>query len=460
MDRSILPCTMRRISRLLLLSIALTSLLPIRPVLAASQPDIRILDASGAVVTVFTPYDDEKSLIGSVAAADLGDDGKSEIIVGAGEDHDPTVSVFRQDGSLIGTFAAYDAGYRGGVNVAACDLDGDGINEIVTGAAWNGGPHIRVFDNMGNVKFGGFFAFDQAFRGGVNVACGDVTGDGVGDIVVGAGLGGGPDVKVFSMTGTLLAEKFVDSATKNTGASVAVDEGKIVTTTMGYGTPTITTWTYDKATSSLEATTSITSSSSASQLIAPLSSTMYVTAGYTEPSLVTLAKDGSTTSTIAPFSSDATHAVSAAPLDENGVLSGYVVANTAPRMSDDLSPKSILIDKSQQRLTTYEYGVPMHTFLISTARNGWATPLGKTTVRTKLLYHTYKWTRDNGATYDYNIPDVKWNLRIYDHIYIHWAWWHNNFGQAVSHGCVNANAENAEWIYNFAEVGTPVNIVE
>lgn len=459
MDRSILLCTMRRISSLLV-TLGVLIFLPPTSVLAASQPDVRILDESGAVVTVFTPYDDEKSLIGSVAAADLGDDGKSEIIVGAGEDHDPTVSVFRQDGSLIGTFAAYEAGYRGGVNVAACDLDDDGVNEIITGAAWNGGPHIRVFDNMGNLKFGGFFAFDQTFRGGVNVACGDITGDGVGDIVVGAGLGGGPVVKIFSMTGDLLVEKFVDDATKNTGVFVAVDNGNIVTTTMGYGTPTITTWTYDELTSLLEATVSITSSSATSMLIAPVTSTMYATQGYVEPALITLAKDGSTTSTLMPFSSDATHAISAAPLDENGVVSGYVVANIARKMSNDLSPKSILIDISQQRLTAYEYGVPTRTFLVSTARNGWATPVGETTVLTKLLYHTYRWTRDNGATYDYNIPDVKCNLRIYKHIYIHWAWWHNNFGQPVSHGCVNVNAENAEWIFNFAEVGTPVNIVE
>lgn len=460
MDRSILLCTMRRFFFLLMLPVVLASLLPLHPALAASQPDIRILDASGAVVTVFAPYDDEKSLIGSVAVADLGDDGTLEIIVGAGEDRDPIVSIFRQDGSLIGTFAAYGAGYRGGVNVAACDLDNDGVNEVVTGAAWNGGPHIRVFDNMGNVKFGGFFAFDQAFRGGVNVACGDITRDGVDDIVVGAGLGGGPDVKVFSMNGTLLAEKFVDDATKNTGVFVAVNDGGVVTTTMGYVTPTITTWTYDESTASLVAVTSITSSTSAPQLIAPVTPTMYATQGYVEPALITLAKDGSTTSTLTPFSSDAAHAISVAQLDENGVVSGYVVANTARKMSNDLSPKSILIDISQQRLTAYEYGVPTRTFLVSTARNGWATPLGETTVLTKLLYHTYRWTRDNGATYDYNIPDVKWNLRIHKHIYIHWAWWHNNFGQPVSHGCVNANAENAEWIFNFAEVGTPVNIVE
>jgi len=278
--------------------------------------------------------------------------------------------------------------------------------------------------------------------------------------VVGAGLGGGPVVKVFSMTGTLLAEKFVDDATKNTGAFVTVYDGNIVTTAMGFGAPVITTWAYDESTSLLEAVSQIASASSASQLIAPITSTVFATQGFAEPAVITLAKDGSIAYTLSPFSSDATHAISVAPLEENGVLAGYVVANTAPKMSDDLSSKSILIDISQQRLTAYEYGVPARTFLVSTARNGWATPLGETTVRTKLLYHTYRWTRDNGATYDYNIPDVKWNLRIHKHIYIHWAWWHNNFGQPVSHGCVNANAENAEWIFNFAEVGTPVNIVE
>jgi lipoprotein-anchoring transpeptidase ErfK/SrfK len=435
-------------------------------VFAASTPDVRILDSEGNIVTVFTPYTDPKALIGSVAAADLGHDGTAEILIGSGEGNDPTVSVFRQDGSFLGSFVAYDLAYKGGVNVAACDVDGDGTNDIVTGAAWNGGPHVRIFTAMGTITNPGFFAFDSSFTGGVNIACGDVTGDGIGDIVVGAGLGGGPNVKVFSADGTLITEVFIDSATKNTGAAIALGDidtdgvQEILTSSMGYATPSVIAWSFDAQTSSLIPSSSSTSSDTSSALIAPIGvvngDIMIATQGYVEPALHTT----SNATHIAPFSSDATHAIAAAPISESGVTKRFVVANVAPRMNENVAPKSILIDKSEQRLTAYEYGVPMHTFLVSTAKQGYYTPVGETTVRAKLLYHDYKWVFGIGDPRNYFVPGVKWNLRIYDHIYIHWAYWHNNFGNPMSHGCINMNAKNSEWIYEWSDVGTPVNIVE
>jgi len=434
---------------------------------AAPHNDVRILDAQGNIVTIFTPYSDPNALIGSVTSADLGRDGTAEILVGSGEDSDPTVSVFRQDGSRVGIFDVYNKGYRGGVNVAACDIDNDGITEIITGAAWNGGPHVQIYSNMGKEKYPGFFAFNEAMKSGVNVACGDVTGDGVGDIVASASAGGGPSVKVFSSTGTLLAETFIDSAFKNTGAAIALSDidhdgvEEILTSTMTYSAPNIVSWKYDKRTSSLIALSSQ-SSTPSSSLIAPIGiddtngKMLFATQGHTEPSIE------STDSSIhfSPFSSDDTHAISAAIIDDSGVQTGYVVADTAPRINVDVSPKSILVDISQERLTAYEYGIPIHTFLVSTAKKGFVTPLGKTSVSDKLLYHDYKWNFGVGNPNNYFVPHVKWNLRIYDHIYIHWAYWHNNFGHPMSHGCVNANATNMAWIYDWTDVGTPVNIVE
>jgi hypothetical protein len=89
-----------------------------------------------------------------------------------------------------------------------CDLDGDGLDEIVTGAGPSGGPHVRVFSLAGGVvrEIAGFFAYDPAFPGGVNVACGDVTGDGVPEIITGAGPGGGPHVRAFSLAGGVVTE--------------------------------------------------------------------------------------------------------------------------------------------------------------------------------------------------------------------------------------------------------------
>ncbi len=434
---------------------------------AVAAPDVRILDASGNVVTIFTPYDDTDALIGSVAAADLGHDGISEILVGSGEDADPTVSVFRQDGSRIGSFHVYNVGYRGGVNVAACDIDDDGVAEILTGAAWNGGPHVQIYDNMGKEKYPGFFAFTETMTSGVNVACGDVTSDGVGDIVVSASVGGGPNVKIFSSTGVMIAEIFIDSASQNTGAAIALADvdndgtDEILTSTMAYATPSIVAWKFDDASSSLIPLSSQTASTPSSSVIVPVGigdegRMLFASQGYAEPSIQSI--DGAVR--FLPFSSGSVHAISAAIIDDSHASVGYVVANIAPRMSDDVSAKSILVDISQQRLTSYEYGIPVHTFLVSTAKSGYYTPRGKTSVSAKLLYHDYKWSFGIGNPNNYFVPNVKWNLRIYDHIYIHWAYWHNNFGNPMSHGCINMNATNSEWIYNWSEVGTPVNIVE
>ena len=53
---------------------------------------------------------------------------------------------------------------------------------------------------------------------------------------------------------------------------------------------------------------------------------------------------------------------------------------------------------------------------------------------------------------------IKWNLRFKPRYYIHTAYWHNNFGHRMSHGCINTREADAEWIYHWAEIGTPVVI--
>lgn len=41
---------------------------------------------------------------------------------------------------------------------------------------------------------------------------------------------------------------------------------------------------------------------------------------------------------------------------------------------------------------------------------------------------------------------------------IHGAYWHHNFGTPVSHGCINVAVDHAEWLYNWASIGTSVVI--
>src|SRR5262245_26567616 len=64
---------------------------------------------------------------------------------------------------------------------------------LMTGAGQGGGPHVQVFEGVPRVLAHSFLAFPPAFLGGVHVALGDVNGDGVPDLIVGAGPGGGPN---------------------------------------------------------------------------------------------------------------------------------------------------------------------------------------------------------------------------------------------------------------------------
>jgi hypothetical protein len=59
-----------------------------------------------------------------------------------------------------------------------------------------GAPEVKVYI-PGLFQVASFLAFDPAFRGGVRVAVGDIDGDGIDDVVAGAGPGGGPHVQVF-----------------------------------------------------------------------------------------------------------------------------------------------------------------------------------------------------------------------------------------------------------------------
>ena len=116
--------------------------------------------------------------------------------------------------------------------------------------------------------------------------------------------------------------------------------------------------------------------------------------------------------------------------------------------------KVIEIDLSEQRLYLKEDGKDISSFLVSTGK--WApTPTGDFAIWTKLRYTRMTGGSQALGTY-YNLPNVPYTMYYYKGYGIHGAYWHNNFGNPMSHGCVNMRPEEAGIVFNWAEVGTKV----
>jgi len=109
------------------------------------------------------------------------------------------------------------------------------------------------------------------------------------------------------------------------------------------------------------------------------------------------------------------------------------------------------INLSEQTLYAFDGFNLVNQFLVSTGRSGYDTPTGE--------FHVYG--KDHSARmhgpgyYLPNVPYISWFLGDYS---IHGTYWHNNFGHVMSHGCVNASTGDAEWLFGWADIGTPVYI--
>jgi hypothetical protein len=145
-----------------------------------------------------------------VAAGDINGDGLADIVTGAGEADTGHVKVFDGNtGSEIRSFFAYGPSYSGGVFVGAGDVNHDLKADIITGADHGAGSHVKVFDGISNSEIRSFFAYGAGFLGGVRVAAGDINNDGFADIITGAGDAGNGHVKVFDgSTGSELRSFF------------------------------------------------------------------------------------------------------------------------------------------------------------------------------------------------------------------------------------------------------------
>jgi parallel beta-helix repeat protein len=161
---------------------------------------------------------------------------RPNVIVGLGPspENQPRVRVFppEQDASRLNAFPAYGFSQYG-VNITCGDVDGDQLDEIITGPGPGPGygPHVRGFEGHGTQLPGLSFQAYGTNKYGVNVAAGDLDGDGRDEIITGPGPGAvfGPHVRAFSYNdpGTVTSVpgvNFQAYATPKWGVSVAAGD--------------------------------------------------------------------------------------------------------------------------------------------------------------------------------------------------------------------------------------------
>jgi len=185
------------------------------------NPVVRVLDKFGTIVSAFdwTSGVYEQGFRGSVrvASGDITGDGLADIVIAPGRGRVGQIRAFIASGGGVSTTYTYDpdydllpfgSRYRGGVEVALGDVDGDDIGDIIAGQST--GKTVNIFrvgadqnDPYPSTNpYRSFAAFTGRYANGVMVAAGDFTGDGRAEVVVGSNAGTRAIVRVFDVSVT------------------------------------------------------------------------------------------------------------------------------------------------------------------------------------------------------------------------------------------------------------------
>ena len=113
--------------------------------------------------------------------------------------------------------------------------------------------------------------------------------------------------------------------------------------------------------------------------------------------------------------------------------------------------KRIVVDLSDQTLTAWQgEAVALYTRISSGT--------GATPTITGYYKIDRKYLSQHMTGPGYDIPDVPHVMYFWEGYAFHGAYWHNNFGIPMSHGCIHLRPGEDQWLYNWADPGTDVYI--
>ena len=110
--------------------------------------------------------------------------------------------------------------------------------------------------------------------------------------------------------------------------------------------------------------------------------------------------------------------------------------------------KWIEVNITSQKVTAWEGDVPVMSFTVSTGLPNTPTVLGKFNIYWKL-------TSTLMVGSNYYLPEVPYTMYFYAGYALHGTYWHSNFGQPMSHGCVNLETSQAKQLFEWANPVLP-----
>ncbi len=207
-------------------------------------PNIKVISGVDFSTVLFNFFAFEPTFSGGVtlASGDIDGDLYADILVGAGPGGGPRIKVFSgKNLTVLRDFFAFEPTFSGGVTIATGLINSDLQVDILVGAGPGGGPRLKVFEGASLGVLMDFFVYDAAFRGGINVAAGNLYGGFTDQIIVGAGAGGGPNVRVYDSNKNILQDFFAYSTGFSGGVRVAPalfsSNQRGIITTPGPGNP-------------------------------------------------------------------------------------------------------------------------------------------------------------------------------------------------------------------------------
>lgn len=441
-------------------------------------PEAKIFDSNMVYQKSFYAFPNMSQNGGSIAVHDLGNDGKAEIIIGSGPNEEPWVYIYRSDGLLKRKFLAYDVNSKMGVNVAVGNVRGKkDRKEIITSPMLGGGPQVRVFNAKGESLYNGsFYAFPEDFRGGVNIAVCQTNGRGHDEIIASAGPSGSTHVRTYDSRGNYLGLDFRPFAEENRGgATVAcanVDGGKeeeVIFGMQSFGLPYVKVY----------------KTNSDKAILGDFKAYDDNYKGGVQVSGGDMDNDGMDEVIVAPtwdggpqirifeaygqetkagalvYESDFKGGVRAGvgQLTDNKNNIGLVSIPTKRAIEgrSDLF-KYIDVNLSEQQLRAYYNGKKVFDFAVSTGVSRHLTPAGDFFVYAKWPSIRMTGFYGEGSPDNYDLQNVPNVLAFYGDFTIHGAYWHHNFGHVMSHGCINEPLYEAGLLYDWANVSDPVMV--